>query len=123
MAHYSSFTRACTLAELQREEKLVRQLGGVNLLLVHHDGAAYALDNRCPHMGFALQRGSVKDGVLTCPWHHARFELCSGATFDLFADDARSYPVELRGGEVWVDVTRQRDGLTILTVKGNVLPP
>jgi nitrite reductase/ring-hydroxylating ferredoxin subunit len=105
----SNFARACTLAELQRKGQLVRQVGGVTLLFVHHDEKVYALDNRCPHMGFPLQRGSLEDGVLTCPWHHARFELCSGGTFDLFADDARSYPVELRGDEVWVDATPQRD--------------
>jgi hypothetical protein len=26
-------------------------------------------------MGFPLDRGSVDDGILTCHWHHARFEL------------------------------------------------
>src|SRR2546422_10850419 len=38
----------------------------------------FALDNRCPHMGFPLDRGSVEDGTLTCHWHHARFDLASG---------------------------------------------
>jgi nitrite reductase/ring-hydroxylating ferredoxin subunit len=37
-------------------------------------------------MGFLLDRGSVEDGVLTCHWHHARFDLASGCTFDLWAD-------------------------------------
>jgi nitrite reductase/ring-hydroxylating ferredoxin subunit len=34
-------------------------------------------------MGFPLDRGSVEDGVVTCHWHHARFDLASGCTFDL----------------------------------------
>ncbi len=101
--------RACGLEELRREGHLVREIGGRPLLLVHDEGAVHALDNRCPHMGFALSRGRVHDGVITCPWHHARFELCSGGTFDLFADDARTYPVELRDGEVWVDPRARRD--------------
>jgi nitrite reductase/ring-hydroxylating ferredoxin subunit len=64
---------------------------------------AFALDNRCPHMGFPLERGSVEDGILTCHWHHARFELASGCTFDLWADDVPTCPVEIRaGGEIWV---------------------
>ena len=33
-------------------------------------------------MGFPLDRGSVEDGTLTCHWHHARFDLESGCTFD-----------------------------------------
>jgi nitrite reductase/ring-hydroxylating ferredoxin subunit len=41
----------------------------------------FALDNRCPHMGFPLDRGTVEDGILTCHWHHARFDLASGTGF------------------------------------------
>ena len=44
--------------------------------------AHFALDNRCPHMGFPLERGSIEDGIFTCHWHHARFDLESGCTFD-----------------------------------------
>jgi hypothetical protein len=60
------------------------------------------VDNRCPHLGFPLHRGSVQDGILTCHWHHARFDLCSGCTFDLWADDVPAYDVEVRDGVVYV---------------------
>lgn len=79
------------------------------LALFHHEGQLYAVDNRCPHMGFPLHRGSVKEGVLTCHWHHARFDLASGGTFDLWADDVHVFPVEVRDGEVWVDMALQGD--------------
>src|SRR5918994_4055654 len=75
------------------------------------DGKPYAVDNRCPHMGFPLHRGTVRDGILTCHWHHARFDLESGGTFDQFADEARVFPVEVRDGEVWVDLTPREDRL------------
>jgi nitrite reductase/ring-hydroxylating ferredoxin subunit len=52
--------------------------------------AVYAVDNRCPHMGFPLHKGSVADGILTCHWHHARFDLESGGTFDPWADDVQT---------------------------------
>ena len=42
---------------------------------------------------------------LTCHWHHARFDLESGCTFDLWADDVPICPVEVRNGEVWVKTT------------------
>jgi hypothetical protein len=62
-------------------------------------------------MGFPLHRGSVKDNVLTCHWHHARFDLASGCAFDLWADDIPTAAVEIRGGEVWVSArTRHADG-------------
>src|SRR6185369_12318952 len=40
-----------------------------------------------------------------CHWHHARFDLESGCTFDLWADDVPICPVEVRNGEVWVKTT------------------
>ena len=69
------------------------------------DGRPYAVDNRCPHMGFPLDKGSVRDGILTCHWHHARFDLESGGTFDPFADDVKTYPTEVLDGMVYVDIT------------------
>ena len=75
------------------------------ILVVYDRVRVFALDNRCPHMGFPLDRGSVEDGILTCHWHHARFDLESGCTFDLWADDAPTFPVEVRNGEVWVKTT------------------
>ncbi len=71
-------------------------------VFTHGDGFA-AVDNRCPHMGFPLDRGTVKNGILTCHWHHARFDLSSGGTFDPFADDVRSFPVSVADGAVWVN--------------------
>jgi nitrite reductase/ring-hydroxylating ferredoxin subunit len=71
-----------------------------------YDSKSYAVDNRCPHMGFPLNQGTVKDGILTCHWHHARFDLMNGGTFDQWAGDVTSFPVEIRNGnEVWIDIS------------------
>ena len=78
--------------------------GGGHTIAVYPWGDEFAaVDNRCPHMGFPLDRGTVSNGILTCHWHHARFDLSSGGTFDPFADDVRSFPVSVVDGEVWVD--------------------
>src|SRR5580704_11050864 len=99
----SKLVRAGTLEEIKAKGRLVLHGRHRPILLVHECGRVFALDNRCPHMGFPLDRGSVEDGILTCHWHHARFELASGCTFDLWADDVPSCPVEIRaGGEIWV---------------------
>ncbi|MBV8613919.1 MAG: Rieske (2Fe-2S) protein, partial [Acetobacteraceae bacterium] len=97
------FVRAGTLEELKAKGRLVVHGQHRPILLVHADGHVFALDNRCPHMGFPLERGSIGDGVLTCHWHHARFAVASGCTFDLWADDVPTCCVEIRaGGEIWV---------------------
>ena len=95
--------RVGTLEALRQRGCVVVTGKGHTIAVFYHDGQAHAVDNRCPHMGFPLDRGTVKDGILTCHWHHARFDLSSGGTFDPFADDVRAFPVVLIGDEVWVD--------------------
>ena len=90
----SDFVPAGSLEELKAKGRIVVHGRHRPILLVHEDGHVFALDNRCPHMGFPLDRGSIEDGILTCHWHHARFALASGCTFDLRADDVPTCPVE-----------------------------
>jgi nitrite reductase/ring-hydroxylating ferredoxin subunit len=114
--------RAASLAELRASGRLVVHLDRHTLCLFAEGDEVYAVDNRCPHMGFPLHRGSVADGILTCHWHHARFDLCTGGTFDQWADELSRFPVELQGDDVLVDLSppddpvghqrkRLRDGL------------
>jgi hypothetical protein len=72
----------------------------------------YAVDNRCPHMGFPLHRGTICDGILTCHWHHARFDLRTGGTFDQFADELRCFPISVSGDDVLVDLSPPHDPVT-----------
>src|SRR5438270_6583120 len=99
------FALAGSLEELKLKGRLVVRGGHRPILVIYDRGRVFALDNRCPHMGFPLERGSVEDGILTCHWHHARFDLESGCTFDLWADDVPICPVEVRNGDVWVKTT------------------
>ena len=90
-------------AELEASGRELVTPGGTAIALFHHEGEVRAVDNRCPHMGFPLADGTVEDGILTCHWHHARFELSCGDTFDPWADDVKTYPVDVRDGTVYVD--------------------
>ena len=103
------YVRAATLEDVRSAGSLVVRVEGHTIALFDQAGKVHAVDNRCPHMGFPLDRGTVKDGVLTCHWHHARFDLASGGTFDQFAGDVRAFPVEIRNGEVWVDLAPKVD--------------
>jgi nitrite reductase/ring-hydroxylating ferredoxin subunit len=112
-ARGDGLVRAGSLDELRRQGVLTLSgaPGGIHhgIAVFFHEGQAYALDNRCPHMGFPLSKGTCQDGIVTCYWHYARFDLRTGGTFDPFADDVRTYPVELRDGEVWVDLRGAND--------------
>ncbi|MGE0056756.1 MAG: Rieske (2Fe-2S) protein [Dehalococcoidia bacterium] len=95
----------CTLDELKAAGMRRVSAGGRTILVIYEDGEVYALDNRCPHMGFPLHRGTVSDGILTCHWHHAKFDLAGGCTLDPFADDVPAFPVAVRDGSIFVGLT------------------
>jgi nitrite reductase/ring-hydroxylating ferredoxin subunit len=73
---------AGSLSELQQAGRLQTKVGTVPVVVFWHDGQAWALDDRCPHMGFPLHRGTIEDGLVTCHGHHARFDVASGCTLD-----------------------------------------
>ncbi len=89
--------------ELRERGVRVIAAEGRTIAVFAADGGFFAVDNRCPHMGFPLSRGTINDGILTCHWHHARFDLAGGCTFDPFADDVASFAVEVRDDLVWLD--------------------
>ncbi|HSC48900.1 MAG TPA: Rieske (2Fe-2S) protein [Gaiellaceae bacterium] len=107
----SQRVRAASLEKLREAGRLVVAVNGHTVFLLADGDDVHAVDNRCPHMGFPLHRGSVSDGILTCHWHHARFDLCTGGTFDQWADDLRRFPVEIVGDDVFVDVSPREDPL------------
>src|ERR1700683_518579 len=77
---------AGSAAQLREQGRLLTKPAWLPVLVVWHEGRAYALEDRCPHMGFPLHRGTCEAGLLTCHWHHARFDLESGCTLDRWAD-------------------------------------
>jgi nitrite reductase/ring-hydroxylating ferredoxin subunit len=98
-----------TLDELRAEGRLTGKVGSQPVCVFWSDGGAFAVDDRCPHLGFPLHRGTVESGLLTCHWHHARFALASGGTLDPFADDVRAHAVEIEGTDVFVVVEAEAD--------------
>ncbi|MFB6254663.1 MAG: Rieske (2Fe-2S) protein, partial [Halobacteriaceae archaeon] len=105
----TNFVHAADLSELKEEGRKLINKNGQAIALFYHEGDVQAVDNRCPHMGFPLTEGTVEDGILTCHWHHARFELACGDTFDPWADDLPTYPVKVEDGKVLVKPKQQRD--------------
>jgi len=95
------------------------------ILLIRHNGQIKALENRCPHVGLPLEKGKVENGVITCPWHGSSFDIASGENRDWVNNllgmsvpkwtakiislgkkpqSVRTYPVEITGDDVLVDV-------------------
>jgi len=94
-----------TRAQLQDQgRKLVRK-AGKQVLLIATEGRLFAIANRCPHEGYPLSEGTLAPGcVLTCNWHNWKFDLAQGTAL-VGRDPVRTYPIEDRNGEIFVDLT------------------
>lgn len=96
------------LETMPEREPVLRKHGSRRFVCVRHGDSVHALDDRCPHQGFPLSRGSVNDRVLTCEWHNWKFELETGAcTFG--GEPVRRYPTRVEGGRVHLDVHRDEE--------------
>ena len=57
--------RAGSLAELQSEGRLLTKVGSLSVVVFWHEERPYAIEDRCPHLGFPLHQGTVEAGLVT----------------------------------------------------------
>jgi nitrite reductase/ring-hydroxylating ferredoxin subunit len=93
-----------TIDDLKSRGRKVVRKAGKQILLIASESRVFAIANRCPHEGYPLSEGAEGPGcVLTCNWHNWKFDLSSGAAL-IGRDPVRTYPIELRSGEIFVDL-------------------
>ncbi|HEX8171358.1 MAG TPA: FAD-dependent oxidoreductase [Thermoanaerobaculia bacterium] len=66
-------------AELREGAMLAGTVGDDKVLLLRSEGRVHAVGAECPHYHAPLADGIVVDGTIRCPWHHACFNLATGA--------------------------------------------
>ena len=83
----------------------VYQVGDVRIALCNVDGRFYAIDDLCTHDGGPLDQGELQGQLVECPRHGAKFDVTDGRAVVLPAvRPVRTYPVQVNGDDVKVDV-------------------
>ena len=54
------------------------EVSGEEIVLCNDGGKIYAVDRRCGHMSAPLELGTLEGYILTCPMHHAQFDITTG---------------------------------------------
>ena len=55
------------------------EVEGKEIVISNIGGKFYAMDDRCGHMNARLSMGTISnDGIVTCPFHGARFDATTG---------------------------------------------
>ena len=118
----SSFVKVADLIDVPEGTPKAVKVDGRSIALFQHQGNIYATDNQCPHMGYPLTRGRVRNGVLTCDWHGWSYDMRGGGCFTGGCDDLDTFPVEVRDGVIYIDVrsgsAKRKDAHFLLLKEG-----
>ena len=94
------------VGEIPEGQVKVAVANGTRIALCNYGGTIYAIDDVCTHDGGSLDQGELIDNEIECPRHGARFDVTTGFVTRLPAvRPVRSYPVQVRDGRIFVEVT------------------
>ena len=111
---------ACRAEEVRPGKATIVKMKNRTIGLFQVDGGYYALLNVCPHRGAALCEGPVcgtnrttdraefvyerPGGIIRCAWHGWEFDIKTGAFLVDPKIKARSFPVSVEDGELYVQI-------------------
>lgn len=92
-------------------------VGNKPVLLANWQGQIFAVAGLCPHQNNPLDGAVMWDSLIDCPWHHFQYDVRTGANhfpknvypkdyprLDAQLKPLETYAVELKDGEIWVDL-------------------
>jgi nitrite reductase/ring-hydroxylating ferredoxin subunit/uncharacterized membrane protein len=97
------FTPVMESGALAENSMARARAGNANVLLVRQHGQLCALAHSCSHLGGPLSEGTLKDGLVVCPWHGSEFALADGKILNGPAThDQPTFRVRERNGQIEV---------------------
>ena len=108
-----AYERACALDEVTPDQGLAVTLGDLEIVVARDGDEVFALQNECSHAAVALSEGEVADCQIECWLHGSMFDLRTGKPTNLPATEpVATFPVDLRGTDVYVDTETTLNGVT-----------
>jgi nitrite reductase/ring-hydroxylating ferredoxin subunit len=100
-----AFARVARTTDIAPGQIREIQLDGTTIALANVAGQFHAINNTCLHRGGPLGQGSLQGNVVTCPWHGWTYDVTSGKVSPNQTAGVACYPVDLRGEDVYVDIS------------------
>ena len=101
-------TEGLPLEALSSELPAIGHVDGKPVVIVQTSGGPRAVSGRCTHYGGPLGKGLCVDGEIRCPWHHAAFDLETGAATGAPAlNPLPTFETTVREGRIFVTGAKQ----------------
>ena len=100
-----AFVRACKTADVPVGTIREFQVEGKAIAVANVSGQLYAINGVCMHRGGPLGDGPLEGKVVTCPWHGWQYDVTTGKVSQNPSVGVESYPVEVRGEDIFVNVS------------------
>lgn len=101
----AGWSRACRIEDIpQLGARVIRSACGNIAIFRNAEDEIFALHDQCPHKGGPLSQGIVYGRKVACPLHNWSIQLDNGQAVAPDAGCAKSFPVKVENGEVFVQV-------------------
>jgi nitrite reductase/ring-hydroxylating ferredoxin subunit len=70
--------KIATTNDVSADKVLKTSANGQSVIVAKVGDKHCAITNKCPHLGLPLAKGKFENGVITCPFHGSKFEICTG---------------------------------------------
>ena len=100
------------LDDLKEKKKLRVEHEGKAFLLTFYEGKVFAMNDKCPHMGTSLLKGTLENGIVTCASHHVKIDITNGeivekakiVLFRVPVKKAVTYSTKIDGNKVFIEL-------------------
>lgn len=105
-----SLVRVCAVADVPPGEMRRFELPGHDpILLCHLEDGIHATADTCTHAEASLSEGDLDGDELVCAVHFGAFHVPTGKALCFpVTEDLRTYPVQVRGDDVYVGLSGDR---------------
>ena len=101
----SSWVDVCAEIDIEEEDLITWEYDGQLYAIYKLSNGFFATDGMCTHEEQSLDDGMVLDGVIECPLHGGRFDICTGKALSApVFEDLRTYPVKNEHGRVLIKI-------------------
>lgn len=104
----AAFVKVAEVDDFEDGELRAIEVDGEPICLAKVDGTVYAFTDNCTHISGPLNEGELDGEVLTCPWHGAQFNVCTGKVLRGPArQDIFTYPVRIDGNSILISLPEE----------------